>query len=189
MCSVDSFGLDPSPGVFKTCECGEADLQKGVVKDDMGLSWSRCASEGGECPCASGTVRFGSVSRPTRVSFMCMCAEKGKRQLKILWTAPRACASAPVHKYVLAVADPSNGKVLTIATLEPDYSKEHQRYLSFDDPDLCTYVISESDLRKMPKLFKAESLTVHVAAGNREGLSDWSKLKVCLKKLRLVKKC
>merc|ERR1719393_76883 len=34
-----------------------------MVKDDMGLSWSRCASEGEDCSCESGTVRFGLSTR------------------------------------------------------------------------------------------------------------------------------
>jgi len=80
----------------------------------------------------------------------------------------------------VAVYDPSYGKALAVGTLEPDYSQEYKRYLSHDDPELCSYVVSEEDLRKMPNLFKTDSITVQVAAGNNEGQSDWSVLKVQL---------
>jgi len=66
-CSVATFREDPSPGFLKMCSCsGEAPLSLGeqrVVTDDMGLTWARCADEGGNCKCDSGTVRFGSTSR------------------------------------------------------------------------------------------------------------------------------
>jgi hypothetical protein len=49
------------------CECAgiaSATLwEQHKVKDDMGLTWSRCAKEGQQCQCDSGTVRFGSTSR------------------------------------------------------------------------------------------------------------------------------
>jgi len=49
------------------CECaGEQQanlLERHMVKDDMGLQWTRCANEGEDCPCDSGTVRFGAVAR------------------------------------------------------------------------------------------------------------------------------
>jgi len=66
-CSVATFREDPSPGILKMCECsGEAPLTLGeqrVVKDEMGLTWARCANEGENCKCDSGTVRFGATSR------------------------------------------------------------------------------------------------------------------------------
>lgn len=114
----------------------------------------------------------------------CLCAEKGKRQMKLVWSAPQTCDSTPVHRYIVAVSDPSFGKILTIATLEPDYSQELKRYLAFDAPELCTYVVTEEHLKKMPKLFKADMLTVHVASGNRAGQSDWSTLEICLHNLQ-----
>merc|ERR1712039_185200 len=111
--------------------------------------------------------------------------EPGKRQVKVTWTAPKRRESAPIHKYIVAVLDPSFGEVLTIANLETDYCQDLKRYLGIDDPDLCSYVISEEHLRKMPKLFKVDSLTVHIAAGNREGRSEWGTLKVNLGKLKV----
>lgn len=125
-------------------------------------------------------------NRPTQLKFDCLCAEPGMRKIKISWTAPKVCQLAPAHKYIVAVLDPSFGEVLTIATLEADYSQELRRYIGFDHAELCSHVISEEHLRKMPKLFKADSLTVHVASGNREGQSEWNTLKICLKKLKVV---
>lgn len=66
-CAVSTFGQDPSPGIMKMCECsgvppaGLGDQRQ--VKDDMGMTWTRCADEGQDCQCDSGTVRFGSVAR------------------------------------------------------------------------------------------------------------------------------
>lgn len=116
--------------------------------------------------------------RPTRLTFKHLCTMPGRRTFKVSWKAPENRASAPVHRYVVAVFDPTYGKALSIGTLEPDYSQEHKRYLAHDDPELCSYVISEEDLRKMPNLFKLDVITVQVASGNNEGQSDWSMVKV-----------
>lgn len=116
--------------------------------------------------------------RPSRLSFTRICTEPGRRQFRVQWRAPESRESAPVHRYVVAVYDPSYGKALAVGTLEPDYSQECGRYLSYDDPELCSYVVSEEDLRKMPTLFKTDVITVQVAAGNNEGQSEWSVLKV-----------
>jgi len=66
-CSVATFGSDPTPGILKMCECSanndSEDQDSDVVKDDTDLSWRRCAKEGGDCSCDSGTVRFGATSR------------------------------------------------------------------------------------------------------------------------------
>lgn len=66
-CSISTFGSDPSPGLRKMCECnGQARMSLGgqlALKDDLGFTWSRCASEGEKCACDSGIVRFGSVAR------------------------------------------------------------------------------------------------------------------------------
>jgi hypothetical protein len=69
---------------------------------------------------------------------------------------------------------------LAIGTLEPDYCQEQKRYLAYNDPALCSYTIAEEELRKMPKLFKASSISVQVSSGNNEGQSDWSIMKVDL---------
>jgi succinate dehydrogenase flavin-adding protein (antitoxin of CptAB toxin-antitoxin module) len=116
--------------------------------------------------------------RPTRLSFAHLCTAPGRRRFKVMWKAPENRANAPVHRYVVAVLDPSYGKALAVGTLEPDYSQEFKRYLAHDDPELCSYIISEEDLRKMPNLFKADSITVQVASGNNEGQSEWSILTV-----------
>lgn len=120
--------------------------------------------------------------RPTRLSFTHLCTKPSLRKFKVTWKAPESRPSAPVHRYVVAVFDPSYGKVLSIGTLEPDYSQEFKRYLRHDDPELCSYTISEQDLRKMPNLFKYDTITVQVAAGNNEGQSDWSIIRVGLQK-------
>lgn len=118
--------------------------------------------------------------RPTRLTSSHLCKEPGRRRFKVQWKPPHNRPNAPVHRYIVAVYDPSYGKALAVGTLEPDYSQEYKRYLSHDDPELCSYVVSEEDLRKMPNLFKTDSITVQVAAGNNEGQSDWSVLKVQL---------
>jgi len=118
--------------------------------------------------------------RPTRLAVAHLCTEVGRRRFKVQWKAPENRESAPVHRYIVAVFDPSYGKALSVGTLEPDYSQEYKRFLAFDDPELCSYVLSEEDLRKMPNLFKSDVITVQVAAGNNEGQSDWSIVKVRL---------
>jgi hypothetical protein len=66
-CSTATFGSDPTPGILKLCECSTTneseDQDQDVVKDDTNLSWRRCAKEGEDCSCDSGTVRFGATSR------------------------------------------------------------------------------------------------------------------------------
>jgi len=67
-CALSTFNNDdPAPGIMKMCECaGEAPETLGEerkVKDDMGLEWSRCAAQGEDCACDSGTVRFGLTAR------------------------------------------------------------------------------------------------------------------------------
>jgi len=64
LCSISTFGSDPVPGVVKVCQCDEsAGSQRQQVTDEMGLPWERCASEGEDCACDSGSIRFGSESR------------------------------------------------------------------------------------------------------------------------------
>lgn len=122
--------------------------------------------------------------RPTRLSSTHLCTEPGRRRFKVQWKAPESRESAPVHRYIVAVFDPSYGRALAVGTLEPDYHQELQRYLAYDDAELCSYVLSEEDLKKMPNLFKSDAITVQVAAGNNEGQSDWSVLKVRLQATR-----
>jgi|Transcript_9416 hypothetical protein len=66
-CSIATFGSDPAPGILKMCECSsntdDDDQDHDLVKDDTGVSWRRCAKEGEDCSCDSGTVRFGATSR------------------------------------------------------------------------------------------------------------------------------
>jgi len=122
--------------------------------------------------------------RPTRLTSTHICTEPGRRRFKVQWKAPESRENAPVDRYIVAVFDPSYGRALAVGTLEPDYHQELQRYLAHDDPELCSYVVSEEDLRKMPNLFKSDSITVQVSAGNNEGQSDWSVIKVRLQERR-----
>lgn len=118
--------------------------------------------------------------RPTGLAFRHICTEVGRRRFKVTWKPPESRDQAPVHRYVVAVFDPSYGKALSVGTLEPDYSQEFKRFLAYDDPELCSYVVSEEDLRKMPNLFKRDHIAVQVAAANNEGQSDWSIIRVRL---------
>lgn len=136
--------------------------------------------------CERELRRQDPPERPTRVRYTHLCEEAGRRRFRVQWKPPDSLPSSPVHRYVVAVVDPSFGKALSVATLEPDYSQELGRYLPYDDPELCSYVISEEELRKMPNLFNRSPVVVQVAAGNNEGQSDWSILKVDVKNLRKV---
>jgi len=130
--------------------------------------------------CEKSLRRQHPPDRPTRMTCTHLCREQGSRKIRVQWRAPESKASAPVHRYIVAVFDPSYGKSLAIATLEPDYSQELKRYLAHDDPELCSYVIAQEELRKMPTLFSSSYLTVQVAAGNNEGQSEWSVARVDL---------
>mmetsp|Transcript_85861 Transcript_85861/g.278099 ORF Transcript_85861/g.278099 Transcript_85861/m.278099 type:complete len:509 (-) Transcript_85861:159-1685(-) len=62
-CSVASFGRDPAPNIRKACECS---LEPGATSQrrvELGIEWSRCATEGHGCDCPSGVARFGSGVR------------------------------------------------------------------------------------------------------------------------------
>jgi hypothetical protein len=128
--------------------------------------------------CERALKQQNPPDRPMHLKFVQLCTDPGRRRFKVMWRAPASRQNAPVHRYVVAVHDPMYGKALSVGTLEPDYSQEFKRYLAYDDPELCSYVVSEEDLKKMPNLFKADAITVQVASGNNEGQSDWSILKV-----------
>lgn len=51
-----------------------------------------------------------------------------KRRLKLSWTAPGGGEDQPIARYVVAVLDPSYGRALTVANLEPDYNPELGRF-------------------------------------------------------------
>lgn len=107
-----------------------------------------------------------------------LCATPGRRRFKLHWTAPEERASAPIRRYVVAALDPAYGRALTIAMLEPDYSEESRSFVSIEN--LTSYVFSEEDLQKMPKLWKQSHATVQVAAANEAGQSAWVSLQVPL---------
>lgn len=63
-CSSSTFnGQDPKPFIQKVCECAEGTLVARNVKDELGVAWERCASEGEDCSCDSGLVRYGEGRR------------------------------------------------------------------------------------------------------------------------------
>lgn len=107
-----------------------------------------------------------------------LCATPGRRRFKLHWMAPEERASAPIRRYVVAALDPAYGRALTIAMLEPDYSEESRSFVGIES--LTSYVFSEEDLQKMPKLWKQSHATVQVAAANEAGQSPWVSLQVPL---------
>jgi len=64
-CSVGFFGSDPVPNVRKVCECADDGAPAGSAprRIDLGIPWTRCATEGETCQCPSGNVRFGVGAR------------------------------------------------------------------------------------------------------------------------------
>jgi len=116
--------------------------------------------------------------QPTNLRFKVLCDVKGRRRIKLEWSAPMHRELAPVKRYVVAVFDPSYGKALTVTILEPDYDEELRRYVSVEE--LGSYVLAEEDLQKMPSVFQQQHATVQVAAANKAGQSSWSTIRVPL---------
>ncbi|CAK0865045.1 unnamed protein product [Prorocentrum cordatum] len=69
-------------------------------------------------------------------------------------------------------ARPNSRRPLTIATLEPDYDEELQRFVPVEE--LTSYLLQETQLEKMPCLFKQALATLQVAAANDAGQSSWA---------------
>eukprot|EP00930_Biecheleria_cincta_P004290 TRINITY_DN105198_c0_g1_i1.p1 TRINITY_DN105198_c0_g1~~TRINITY_DN105198_c0_g1_i1.p1 ORF type:complete len:601 (+),score=95.70 TRINITY_DN105198_c0_g1_i1:28-1803(+) len=115
---------------------------------------------------------------PRRVWSETLSSVPGRRQFKLHWTAPEERPSAPIRRYVVAAFDPAYGRALTIAMLEPDYSEESRSFVSIDR--LTSFIFSEEDLQKMPKLWKQTHATVQLAAANEAGQSPWVSLQVPL---------
>lgn len=65
LCAASSFGgVDPAPGIAKVCECGAPAGDAEATREELGVSWRRCASEGNPCECGAGhEVRFGAGGR------------------------------------------------------------------------------------------------------------------------------
>lgn len=63
-CGLDAFGSDPAPGTRKVCLCSSEprpDFDK--KREELGVEWLRCATEGQDCDCPSGSLRFGTGQR------------------------------------------------------------------------------------------------------------------------------
>lgn len=107
-----------------------------------------------------------------------LSGDHGNRKFRVRWAPPPALDPAPVRKYLVQVLDPAYGRFLTVATLEPDYSEELGRYISMEE--ITTYVLSEEDLQKMPKLWTQFEARVQVAAANQAGQSPFAVVNVQL---------
>lgn len=115
---------------------------------------------------------------PRAMPVEALCLTPGKRRFRLCWAAPPEHALAPVQRYVVAALDPSYGKPLTVTILEPDYNEELKRFVSVEE--LTNYVLAEEDLQKMPSLWQQQFATMHVAAANDAGQSQWTTFKVPL---------
>merc|ERR1712060_273276 len=98
----------------------------------------------------------------------------GNRRVRLDWQAPVESANTPVRRYVVAVFDPTYGRALTIATLEPDYDESQHRFVPIEE--LRSFVLAEQELKKMPRLFQQPMITFQVAAANETGQSAWTTL-------------
>lgn len=105
-----------------------------------------------------------------------LCSDPGRRKFRLHWTPPPEATN--VRRYIVQVFDPAYGRALTVAVLEPDYSEELRRFVSMEE--ITTYVLSEEDLQKMPKLWTQSEATVQVAAANQAGQSQFAAIRVPL---------
>lgn len=115
---------------------------------------------------------------PTGLRYTAVCMALGRRRFRLQWEMPAGAEPSTVRRYIVSAFDPAYGKALTITVLEPDYSEELHRFVSVEE--LCKYELAEEDLKAMPSLFKQPSVSVHVAAANEAGQSDWTTLSIPL---------
>lgn len=109
-----------------------------------------------------------------------LCADSGLHRVKLEWEAPATQREGPVRSYVIAAVDPSFGKALTVAKLEPDYNEELNRFVPIEE--LVSFVMAEKEMPKMSGLFRQPFATLQVAAANKAGQSPWSVVKVALRR-------
>lgn len=128
--------------------------------------------------CERSLSRKQAPGCPRMLPVEALCLTPGKRKFRLRWKAPQEHALAPVQRYVVAALDPSYGKPLTVTILEPDYNEELKRFVSVEE--LLEYVLAEEDLQKMPSLWQQQFATMHVAAANDAGQSQWTTVKVPL---------
>lgn len=79
---------------------------------------------------------------------------------------------------MVAITDPSYGRAITVANLEPDYNEELKRFVPLEE--IRSYVLAEEELYKIPSFFKQSIAVVQVAAANDQGQSPWAALRVRL---------
>jgi len=117
---------------------------------------------------------------PGKLSAVMLCATPGHRKYSLQWSAPAKTESAPVHRYIIAVADPT-GQVVRACTLEPDYCEKTRRFVSVEE--LSSYTLSEQEIgKRVPNLFSSGQahIMVLVAAANKVGQSPWAQIRLPL---------
>mmetsp|Transcript_147399 Transcript_147399/g.274727 ORF Transcript_147399/g.274727 Transcript_147399/m.274727 type:complete len:607 (+) Transcript_147399:91-1911(+) len=112
---------------------------------------------------------------PRRPSARVLCSTPGRRQIKLDWLAPEVREEAPVRRYIVAAFDPSYGRAITVAVLEPDYSEELGRFVPVEE--LLSYTLHERNLQKVP-VFRQAQVKLQVAAANEAGQSPWATVTV-----------
>lgn len=116
---------------------------------------------------------------PRNLTSVTLCAAPGRRRMRLEWIPPEQSSEAPVQKYVVAAVDPTYGRAITIAILEPDYDEALRRFVPVEE--LSSYLLVEEDLKKMPGLFQQAVATLQVASANESGQSAWVTLRVPLR--------
>lgn len=125
--------------------------------------------------CERSLSGLEAPNAPQNLLSTMMCSRTGKRRFFLCWSTPRNLETAPVQRYVVAVADigGSSKPPHRVCTLEPDYSEELGRYITLDE--LRRYELSEEEMDiRMPGLFQQKAITVLVAAANKAGFSPWA---------------
>lgn len=128
--------------------------------------------------CQQSLLTIRAPGTPCDLTVVPLCHTPGSRKFRLQWRAPVDQTMAPVRKYMVAVYDPSYGKPITVSVLEPDYNEAEHRFVTVDE--LTSFELAEENLRKMPALWKQQSITAHIAASNEAGVSMSVSVKVQL---------
>lgn len=128
--------------------------------------------------CEKSFSRIEPPMAPQSLRYEVLDSKVGHRRYQLRWLPPPVQDAAPVCRYLVSALDPAYGKPLTITVLEPDYSEELRRFVTTEE--LTSFVLAETDLKKMPSLWKQPTATVHVAAANEAGQSRPAKLEIRL---------
>merc|ERR1719487_271865 len=121
--------------------------------------------------CERALSRLEPPGPPRQLAAVVLATTPGSRRVRLEWAAPGQREVAPVRRYSVAAVDPSYGRAITVATLEPDYREELGRYVSVEE--IRSYILAEEALQKMPSLFRQPTATFQVAAANEAGSSPW----------------